>query len=48
MTEKTSSLTDHYHIWICEKGHTHTDLGPMYKTVNATPLALVLSGKFQF
>ena len=46
-TEKTPSLTDHCHIWICEKGHTHTELGPMYETVSATPLALTLSGKAQ-
>jgi len=46
-TEKTPSLTDHYHIWICEKGHTHTELGPLYETISATPLTLALSGKSQ-
>ena len=47
LADKTPSLEDHYHIWIREKGHTHTELGPMYETVSATPLALALSGKSQ-
>ena len=47
MAEKTATLMDHYHVWICDKGHTHTELGPMYDTVSATPLALALSGQSQ-
>ena len=39
---------DHYHAWICEKGHTHTNLklGPMFQVVSATPLALTLFMKY--
>ena len=36
---------DHYHAWICDKGHTHTDLKleTIFQDVSATPIALALS-----
>jgi len=45
MADKTSKPRDHYHAWICEKGHTHTDLKfePIFQTVSSTPLPLAFS-----
>ncbi len=37
-TDNNKKELDHYHIWICDKGHTHTKLGSIFSDVSATSL----------